>query len=598
MAVDRAGRLPRAALAALALLLVVAGVVIAIALRASTEQESAPERPRVQTSAVPDLGPNVTVLDPSMNQADVQARVDEIFAAQETNQFGERRDAVLFTPGDYDVTVDVGFYTSVLGLGLSPDDVTIRGQVRVDADWFQGNATQNFWRSVENLAIEPDGGVNRWAVAQAAPMRRVHVRGALDVYPSGSGWASGGYIADSRVDGLVSSGSQQQWFSRNSSFGGWDGSSWNMVFSGVEGAPPSSFPHPPFTVLESTPASREKPFLYVDADGGYRVFLPDARRDSSGASWTGGETAGHSLAIDRFFVAQPHDSAAEINAALDEGLNLLLTPGVYRLDETIRIAHADTVVLGIGLPTLIPQNGVDAMTVADVDGVRLAGFLIDAGADNSDVLLRLGGDGAGARHDTNPSTVQDVYFRIGGAGPGRATTSLVVDSADVIIDHIWAWRGDHGDGVGWNENTAETGVVVNGANVVATGLFVEHYQGYQVVWNGENGRTVFFQNEMPYDPPDQNAWRSGDSDGYAAYQVGEEVSRHELWGGGSYCYFTVNPEVRASRAFEVPNAPGVRLHGVLTVSLGAQGSIGAVVNSTGAGVGPDWTGPSSVTTYP
>jgi hypothetical protein len=590
VAVTRANRILLAAVA-----VVLVGVVIAVAVVVAGRT---PERPEAESSGPPDFGPNVTIFDPSMDAETIQRRVDEIFAAQQTNQFGERRDAVLFAPGEYDATVDVGFNTSVLGLGLSPDDVTINGQVRVDAEWFDGNATQNFWRSVENLAIAPTDGVNRWAVAQAAPMRRVHVLGNLDVYPSGSGWASGGYIADSRIDGQVASGSQQQWFSRDSEFGSWDGSSWNMVFSGVRGAPPQTFPNPPFTVLDTTPVSREKPFLYVDDDGDYRVFLPDPRWDSAGASWTSGETAGRSLSIDRFFVARPGDSAERINSALDEGMHLFLTPGVYRLDETIRIDRTDTVVLGIGLPTLVPENGVDAMTVADVGGVRLAGFLIDAGEDNSDVLLTIGDEGSNARHEANPTSVHDVFFRIGGAQAGRATTSLVINSADVIVDHIWAWRADHGDGVGWQTNTADTGVVVNGANVVATGLFVEHYQKHQVVWNGENGRTVFFQNEMPYDPPDQQAWRDGDSDGYAAYKIGEDVAAHELWGAGSYCYFNVNPSVRAARAFEAPDASGVKLHGLVTVSLGGNGSIGNVVNSTGATVGAEWTGPSTVANYP
>ena len=582
--------------AALAALLICVGILIAV-LTAAPPAEQPAESPD-RSSSEPDFGPNVTVFDPSMDAGSIQSTVDEIFAAQETNQFGERRDAVLFKPGSYDATVNVGFNTSVLGLGLSPDDVTVNGQVRVDADWFDGNATQNFWRSVENLAIAPSDGANRWAVAQAAPMRRVHVRGGLDLYPSGSGWASGGYIADSKIDGLVASGSQQQWFSRDSEFGSWKGSSWNMVFSGVTGAPAQSFPNPPFTVLDGTPVSREKPFLYVDDDGGYRVFLPALRRDSAGASWTGGETAGDSLPIGDFYIAQPDDGADAINAALDRGLNLLLTPGIYRLDQTLEIERANTVVLGIGLATVVPQNGVDAMRVADVDGVRLAGFLIDAGADNSDTLLRIGGEGAGARHDGNPTSVHDVYFRIGGAGPGRATTSLVVDSADVIVDHIWAWRADHGDGVGWDANTAATGVVVNGANVVATGLFVEHYQKRQLVWNGENGRTVFFQNEMPYDPPDQAAWRDGDSDGFAAYSVGAQVTRHEVWGAGSYCFFNVDPSMRAARAFEAPDVAGVRFHGVLTVSLGGNGTITNVVNTTGAAVGPEWVGPSSLAAYP
>ena len=98
----------------------------------------------------------------------------------------------------------------------SPDDTTINGDVTVDAGWFNGNATQNFWRSAENLALVPVNGTNRWAVAQAAPFRRMHVRGGLNLAPTGYGWASGGYIADSRIDGQVGPYSQQQWYTRDS----------------------------------------------------------------------------------------------------------------------------------------------------------------------------------------------------------------------------------------------------------------------------------------------------------------------------------------------------------------------------------------------
>ena len=90
----------------------------------------------------------------------------------------------------------------------------------------------------------------------------------------------------------------------------------------------------------------------------------------------------------------------------------------------------------------------------------------------------------------------------------------------MVLDDIWAWRADHGTGVGWTQNTADTGLVVNGDDVDATGLFVEHYQKYEVVWNGEHGSVIFFQNEMPYDVPSQAAWRSTPTtDGYAAFKV-------------------------------------------------------------------------------
>ncbi|MEV4006639.1 discoidin domain-containing protein [Actinomadura sp. NPDC049753] len=545
-----------------------------------------------------DLGPNVLVFDPSMSAPDIQGRIDAVFREQESNQFGTARYALLFKPGSYNVNARIGFYTSIAGLGRDPDDVTVNGGVTVDAGWFGGNATQNFWRSAENLSITPSGGSDRWAVAQAAPFRRIHVRGDLNLSPTGYGWASGGYIADSKVDGQVQPYSQQQWLTRDSRIGGNLNGVWNMVFSGVEGAPAQSFPNPPYTTLNTSPVTREKPYLYVDASGAYSVFVPALRRDSRGTTWAGGSTPGSSIPLSRFYVARPGDSAATINAALGQGLNLLLTPGVYHLAQTINVTRPDTVVLGIGYPTLVPDNGATAMSVADVDGVKLAGMLFDAGTAESPVLLRLGPDGAGADHSGDPASVQDVFFRIGGAGPGKASTSLVVNSDDALLDHIWAWRADHGSGVGWTVNTAANGVVVNGDDVTAYGLFVEHYQKYQLVWNGERGRTVFFQNEMPYDPPSQSAWRSDSPDGYAAYKVAGSVTAHEGWGLGSYCYFNVDPSIVAARGFEVPDRPGVRFHDLLTVSLGGNGVIRHVVNDTGPEASGTATVPANVVGYP
>jgi hypothetical protein len=545
-----------------------------------------------------DLGPNVVVFDPSMPNGTIQSRLDSIFSQQESNQFGTQRYAVLFKPGSYNVNANLGFYTSIAGLGRNPDDVTINGGVTVDAGWFGGNATQNFWRSAENLSITPAGGSDRWAVSQAAPFRRMHVRGALNLAPTGFGWASGGYIADSRIDGEVQPFSQQQWLTRDSQIGRWLNGVWNMTFSGVVGAPAQSFPNPPYTTLDTSPVTREKPYLYLDSAGAYNVFVPSLRTNSRGTTWSAGPTPGSSIPLTQFYVAKPGDSAATINAALASGLNLLFTPGIYRLNQTINVTRANTVVLGIGYPTLIPEGGVTPMTVADVDGVKLAGLLFDAGPVNSPVLLRVGPNGASASHAANPISLQDLFFRIGGAATGRATTSLVVNSNNTLIDHIWAWRADHGSGVGWTTNTADTGLIVNGANVMAYGLFVEHYQKYEVIWNGNGGRTVFLQNEMPYDPPSQSAWRADSPDGYAAYKVADSVTTHEAWGVGSYCFFNVNPSIVAARGFETPTRSGVRFHDLLTVSLGGNGTIAHVINNTGGPASGTATIPSNLVSYP
>jgi hypothetical protein len=192
-------------------------------------------------SPAPDFGPNVTIFDPATPAAKIQSTLDSIFASQETNQFGPARYALFFKPGKYHVDARIGFYTQVSGLGLSPNDVVINGGIRANARWRKGNATLNFWRDVENMSIVPAGGFDRWAVSQAAPMRRMHIRG--DLVLDDGGWSSGGFLADSKVDGQVRSGSQQQWLTRNSVIGGWKGSNWNMVFVGTKHAPANSPVH-------------------------------------------------------------------------------------------------------------------------------------------------------------------------------------------------------------------------------------------------------------------------------------------------------------------------------------------------------------------
>lgn len=545
-----------------------------------------------------DFGPNVAIFDPAMSKDEIQAKLDAVFATQKANQFGSERNALLFKPGTYSVDANIGFNTQIAGLGLSPDDVQIKGNVHAEADWSHDNGTDNFWRAAENMAVTPPDGNDRWAVSQAAPFRRMHIHGKLQLDPKGHGWSSGGFMADCKVDGNVSSGSQQQYMSRNDQFGSWSGSVWNMVFTGVTGAPAPHFPNPSHTVIDKTPVIREKPFLCIDPAGNYAVFVPALRTNASGTSWDGQKPAGATLPISQFFIAKPGATATAINAALADGKDLLVTPGIYHLDQTINITRANTVVLGMGFATFVPDNGVAAMKIADVDGVTIAGLLFDAGTTNSPVLLEVGPSGSSAVHAANPTCISDVFARIGGAGGGKATVAMMINSNNVIVDHTWLWRADHGDGVGWTVNTADNGLVVNGNDVTAYGLFVEHFQKYNVTWNGNGGRTYMFQNELPYDPPDQTSWMNGTAKGYAAYKVAPSVTTHEAWGVGSYCYFNVNTSVVADHSFEAPSVPGVKFHDLLTVSLGGKGTIANIINTTGTPTNAAHTTPSYLPNYP
>jgi hypothetical protein len=599
---------------------VLAGGLLAAVLPAGVAAAAPPVRPAPGT---PDLGSNVIVFDPSMPTSQIQARVDQVFAQQVDNEMGTARFALLFKPGTYGsatepLDVRVGYYTEVDGLGQNPADVTINGGVTAYGRNGSGSL-DTFWRSVSNLTVdvvtkpgdECHTGNEMWAVSQAAPMRRVDVKDYTTFMPycETPNYASGGFVADSRLEGGALNGSQQQFYVRNTDLGaGWSNGVWNQVFSGDLNAPAQSFGQPgaqPYTTLATTPVSKEKPYLFIDAKGTWNVFEPSVRRDSVGTSWQSGQTAGRAIPLSDFYVAKPGDSLAKINSALAQGRDLLLTPGVYDVDTTIAVKRADTVVLGLGMATLTAQKGATALSVADVNGVDIAGLTIDAGPVNSPVLLQVGsGKAKGGPHradPADPTALQDVFFRIGGPHVGKATTSLVVNSDQTILDDLWVWRADHGvpGSVGWTVNTADTGVVVNGDDVTATGLFVEHFQKYNVIWNGERGRTVFFQNELPYDAPDQAAWQHGGVLGYAAYKVADSVKTHEAWGLGSYIYTNVDPTLHASNAFEVPRTPGVRMHDLVTVSLNKAGTIDHVINGVGAPARSENSSvPSNVVSYP
>lgn len=534
----------------------------------------------------PDFGPNVLIFDPLMTN--IQSRIDAIFRQQERSQFGSNRYAYFFKPGKYDLDVQVGFYMQVLGLGKSPGDAAITGAVRSKARWMaNNNATCNFWRCVENLSVTPtqEGSTNIWAVSQATALRRVHVKGDLNLWDGG--WSSGGFIADSKIDGQVNSGSQQQWLSRNAEWGSWKGANWNMVFVGVANPPAGRWPEPPYTVIDKTPVIREKPYLFLDDGGRYFVMVPALSRNATqGITWSRGATPGTALPIEQFYLARPEkDNAASLNAALNEGKNLLFTPGIYHLENAIRVARPDTVVLGLGYPTLLVENGTPALVISDVDGVKVGGLLLEAGANNSPTLLQVGEPGSTKSHAENPVFLWDLFCRVGGAQAGKADCMATLNSHDTVGDNFWLWRADHGRGVDWTSNPNKNGLIVNGDNITIYGLFVEHTQEYQTIWNGNGGRVYFYQSELPYDPPSQEAWSHGETMGYASYKVADSVTTHEAWGLGIYCVFYAAP-VLCENAIETPTAPGVQMHHMVTIRLSGRPNSGMnhVINGRGGAV--------------
>ena len=531
------------------------------------------------------FGNNVMLFDPDMDMRAIQRTIDTLHEKQANAEFSERRYALLFKPGDYDLDVTVDYYVQAAGLGQVPGDVRINGTVQSISTSTDNRVTIMFWRTAENFHVHPKDKSEPvyWAVSQAAPYRRMHIEGDLR-FDLGS-WASGGFLANTIVEGTAGLTTGQQWFTRNSEVGAWIGGNWNRTFVGSSGTPAEDWPASPTTVVEDTPLIRDKPFLTIADDGTFSVFVPALQRATRGVSWRDGDEAGTHIPIGDFHIAFPEtDSAASINKALAAGQHLLFTPGIYTLDDVIRVRRPGTVVMGMGFATLIPQTGKAAIVSDDVPGVTIASVMVDAGPETSPMLIQIGHEGAVKDHGDNPTALHDVFCRVGGAISGSADACLIVNSNSVIIDHTWLWRADHGAGAKWSENRARNGLIVNGDDVTIYGLFNEHFQEYQTVWNGERGRVYFYQSEIPYDPPSDNAWRPDHSGGYASYKIAEHVQTHEAYGLGIYSFFGVhqeqNPGIRLTSAIEAPETKDVRIVHISTFA-GRSGGIDHPINLRG-----------------
>lgn len=497
------------------------------------------------------FGWNTFVFDPAMDMREVQTLIDSLHAGQvyPQNEFSKNRYALLFKPGTYHLDIRVGYYMHVMGLGNSPEDVVIVGAVRSNSTE-GGHVLCNFWRTVENLTIVPSkDSTNTWAVSQAAPLRRVYVKGNLKLH---DGASSGGFMADCKIEGTVFSGSQQQWLTRNSVFKKWEGGVWNMVYVGVSNAPQENWPEKPVTTIKETPEVREKPYWIYSGDR-FQLKIPALKHNSVGVEWND-HSNDKTIPIDDFYIAKPGvDNAKSINQALKKGKHILFTPGIYPLSESLKVRRRGTVVMGIGMATLVPEKGNKVIEVSDVDGVTIASLLIDASIIPSETLMQVGAPGSNKEHKVNPTFLYDLFFRVGGPNEGSASRCLVINSNNVYADHLWLWRADHGAGVGWDKNKCANGLIVNGNNVTIYGLFNEHFQEYQTIWNGENGRVYFYQSEMPYDPPTVDAWKHDETYGYASYKVGDQVRKHQSWGVGIYNVF-YNAPVIVDQAIETPAA--------------------------------------------
>jgi len=555
----------------------------------------------------------VQVFGPETSTATIKEAVDAAYAENgghsppNHGEFSSKRYAFLFKPGLYDVEVPVGFYTQVLGLGESPSNVVFtspKGVYCEEGDYKTSvGALDTFWRSAENFRTAADyewfGGLKGmlWAVSQASPMRSVEVVNDLILYQYvqgdyDAGFASGGYMANSQVSGTVWSGSQQQWFTRNSDVT-WVGGVWNMVFVGTNGAPSSHCGHNsgtgaqgvpmstdgglPYVTVGDTPLIAEKPYITIDPSTGlYSLNVPLVKQNSRGSG------IGNKRTIDfsQVYVANADtDTASTINVKLAAGLHVVLSAGIYHLDSPLELKIENQVLLGLGLATLVATSGSGVVKVGNVDGVVVAGVLLEAGSQATEALL-VWGDGSFGGSSSNPGRMHDVFARSGGPhmpiNP-QVDVMIKINSGWVIGDNLWLWRADHCDigPVTNGTNPALVGMIVNGNDVSMYGLAVEHVLTDGVQWNGERGSTYFFQCELPYDVPLE--WGAKK---FVGYRVGANVTQHSSHGAGVYHYFRDFPVV-VETGISAPVHLQSSFVSPLSVGLNGLGTMKHVLNDLG-----------------
>eukprot|EP01060_Flectonema_neradi_P020126 TRINITY_DN2765_c2_g1_i1.p1 TRINITY_DN2765_c2_g1~~TRINITY_DN2765_c2_g1_i1.p1 ORF type:complete len:602 (+),score=151.16 TRINITY_DN2765_c2_g1_i1:66-1808(+) len=509
-------------------------------------------------------------------------------------QFVKERYAFLFMPGTHNVDVPVGYYTSVLGLGSQPTDTTIKDVYCENGSGdFTGGALSNFWRSAENFHTTPtkvwDGQPTPsmlWAVSQACPLRKLSVAGGLDLW-EGRGYSSGGYLSDSTVSGSVVSGSQQQWYARNVDLGQWEGGVWNMVLQGTPKSPQpfcqGNTSQCLFTSIPTTPIIAEKPFITSADSKTFDLVIPQTEYNKVGKSTSSSPTK--VVPFSDVYVAKDTDTADVINAKLQAGNHLILSPGVYNLTAPITVSKKGTVVLGIGFPTLISAGGNSVVKVlSGVTDVRVSGILLEAGPMPTKNLLEWGD--VANQGPNEPSFIHDLFARVGGPEdqhqhPTQVKTMVEINAPNVVIDNSWLWRADHDVGgvVVDSNNPCDNGLVVNGDHTTAYALAVEHTLADLVQWNGNNGSVYFYQSELPYDVTQQNY---GDQK-FVSFRVADKVNTFTSHGMGAYSFFR-DYNVTVASGFSIPNKPGVSCSNTFTIWLSGNGQISSVVNKLGKAV--------------
>ena len=536
---------------------------------------------------------------------DLQGLVDDIFEKQRYAEFATNRVLFMLSPGVYNLRINVGYYTSITGLADTPAGCVVHGSIEVpnNPDVCIG-ALDNFFRNMSNLTIDvdkpefPARTTNYFRVSQASPIRSVIVNGSLylaenqkccEDNPCLGGYASGGFMADCAVTGVVGYATQQQFFSRNSSFAAAQGGAWNLYYMGCTGDIGETECHTGGALITKrsvTPglmASAPR-FHYDTASDTFSIIKPGLYRNGLG-------TIDHSTdtILTDVYIAKSTTTVKQINEQLAHGVHVVFSPGVYKFEEPVVVSKSNTVVLGLAFATIQPTAGKAAIVVdSNAVGVHICGLILEAGQVQSPVLCEIGQPSTSDTGDPlNPTIIYDIFARVGGpTETASALTMVEINQDHVIIDHMWAWRADHTSedrsGLGVNKAVCNNGLVIRGEHVKAFAIFAEHALQNNVLWEGERGQLYFQQTELPYDvvaPYNYPGLKVVDTvNSFVGDAIGVYSFFATKWNNG-----TEAPMV--TTAIVTPDKPDIEILSCFTVFLDAEhgaGSINSIINDTGS----------------
>ena len=517
----------------------------------------------------------------------LKAKLDDIYNTMQhktdstSGEFSQNRFALMFKPGQYNLSFQMGYYTHVQGLAVNKEGVIFNGTINVPPAPPAGYL-DNFDRALYNLTIDPPGEATQvFGTSQASPIRRVKCTGNFALaerFQDQEQFSSGGFMSDCFISGTMDMYSQQQFYVQDSSAKTFKGGAWNFLLMGVsvvEYFSDVSFPAPNvckkglrlLTTMDS-PGVSQMPMI-VQEDGGFKVQNRD-------------------VLSDRFVFVHPAVSVDNINQSIINGYDIVFCPGIYSYPSSIIISRNNTTLIGTGYATIYVTGSEPGILIKDgIHGTRIAHLLMEAGTNNPPALIQVGETPKSSGEAANPTILYDIFGRCGPVHAARCEAMIVLNQNNSIVQHAWLWRADHSslerEGLGLVNARSNYGIVVNGNDCSTYGLFSEHHLKECVLWNGDNGNMFFLQCELAYEAAQETGWN----------YPGLRVTGSHFYGTnlGVYSFFATSkgatasfPAVTSGIVIDANVVSTARIDSACTLFLNKNaggGKINNVINATG-----------------